>query len=428
MFFVDDQQGCVVGLEGEVFYTNDGGETWNAASEVPLSDFYAIHFSDASNGWAVGNEGTVLETSDGGKSWDQNAFGHQTTLRDVFFIDENRGWISSNEGTIYHTVDGGLNWEEFDSGSSSEEFESIHFYDESNGIAVGQDRFRDEVLIYYTSDGGESWTLSRDIPFFQGELNDIHMVGPDEAWVVGGEGDHNKDGKILHTTNGGESWDLADGYYPQTLYAIHFTIPDYGVAAGTTIYSYELDPPLPAALQSPIPGEEGVSNPTFVWNEGKWAQSYHFQLDESSDFTGDILYENEQVTETTYDLTEDVLEPNQQYFWRVRSVNYNGKSEWTQPINFYTDETVNIDFKEKSDKEKIALYPNPASDEVQLHLEQSALDIHRAELRDLKGRKIKFVTITKDGATLDLSEIDKGLYVVNAFGGGFSRSLKLRVK
>jgi hypothetical protein len=76
----------------------------------PLPDFNAVHFVNAVNGWIVGHEGTILHSTDGGKSWLTQASGTRTSLTAIAFTDSNTGWAVGIGGTILHSTDGGKSW------------------------------------------------------------------------------------------------------------------------------------------------------------------------------------------------------------------------------------------------------------------------------------------------------------------------------
>ena len=54
-------------------YTVDGGITWeSAATPLPAAErptFRDVFFIDDQHGWVVGEEGTILATRDGGSTW-----------------------------------------------------------------------------------------------------------------------------------------------------------------------------------------------------------------------------------------------------------------------------------------------------------------------------------------------------------------------
>jgi photosystem II stability/assembly factor-like uncharacterized protein len=58
--FVDHRRGWVAGLQGEVLYTDNGGESVSNRRSPDLGhELYAIHFADARHGWGVGQFGTI---------------------------------------------------------------------------------------------------------------------------------------------------------------------------------------------------------------------------------------------------------------------------------------------------------------------------------------------------------------------------------
>lgn len=84
IFMIDDQNGWVVGLDGAVAVTADGGETWATAHEslgltcdTDPRDLYDIHFFEDSGegqaafskGLAIGEYGRIYWTDDSGVSW-----------------------------------------------------------------------------------------------------------------------------------------------------------------------------------------------------------------------------------------------------------------------------------------------------------------------------------------------------------------------
>ncbi len=111
--FANANEGFVVGLEGKIAQTTDGGKSWkfiaeeiSAASTDPL---YALSLRDGS-GWVAGAAGRVLRLQNG--EWGLAPLGLPVVpwLRALDFVDENTGWIVGGYGTIIHTTDGGKTW------------------------------------------------------------------------------------------------------------------------------------------------------------------------------------------------------------------------------------------------------------------------------------------------------------------------------
>ncbi len=51
---------------GWVFYTEDGGKSWEQQTRITAKNFYSVSFVDESLGWVVGDLGTILHTMNGG--------------------------------------------------------------------------------------------------------------------------------------------------------------------------------------------------------------------------------------------------------------------------------------------------------------------------------------------------------------------------
>ena len=70
-----------------------------------------IWFLDAATGWAVNSNGQILFTDDGGESWSEQ-FHSPAYLRCVGFANKSKGWVGTLTAAarFYQTVDGGKTW------------------------------------------------------------------------------------------------------------------------------------------------------------------------------------------------------------------------------------------------------------------------------------------------------------------------------
>lgn len=124
--FVNNTKGFVIGSGSTLLTTEDGGKTWTQyplelASILPEQliergvislNFYGIFFRDGTQGWIVGDNGIVLSSSDGGGKWEVLRVGLFPTLFSVLFRDDSEGWAVGQNGLLLHTADGGKDWEE----------------------------------------------------------------------------------------------------------------------------------------------------------------------------------------------------------------------------------------------------------------------------------------------------------------------------
>lgn len=144
----------------EFWRTTDGGLSW----ELVNSEFYQpfvtdLFFLNASHGYAT-NEDGLFYTLDGGYTWEQIPEVRNLIMRSVEFLTPDVGWVVGRYGATFGTSDGGDTWQSFGSDWRGSPFtrpgngiSSIHFFDELNGI--GTRRAPDGICV--TSDGGQTW-------------------------------------------------------------------------------------------------------------------------------------------------------------------------------------------------------------------------------------------------------------------------------
>src|SRR5580704_6491426 len=120
--FSDEQFGYAAGTGGQVFFTSDGGKTWNSA-KVPSQVVYEAAFSDEKHG-IIHTPRDIYTTSDGGATWvpvkidlvseDLKGFSH---VLSVVAPDANHMAIVLSQGNssayaykLFLTKDGGTKW------------------------------------------------------------------------------------------------------------------------------------------------------------------------------------------------------------------------------------------------------------------------------------------------------------------------------
>jgi photosystem II stability/assembly factor-like uncharacterized protein len=262
--------------------------SWQADAE--LTD---VFFLNADTGWAVGAQGVILRTTNGGREWKevgqvdtaqvvqelslqqkveamQNGVRTQVTgvadgradhpqkyrcrFESVFFVDERNGWVAGgvnvpyldhSRGVLLRTADGGATWRRVN-GALMPRIKRVYFLDRSRGWAVGECGKLFKGCLFYTQDGGESWSNQTDpktsqgtIGYLDGDISErgyvaidssgqpvlvrndreevaaiegrgaaflkkVRMTDGHQGWSVG------EQGAVWRTTNGGLSWSALD--------------------------------------------------------------------------------------------------------------------------------------------------------------------------------------------------------------------------
>jgi len=113
---VDEENLVAVGASNAVVYTNNGGDSWSAATGpatgVQLNTVWARSESE----WLVGtNDGHIYATRNSGRTWTDVTIPGQGTdaVLDIKFSTRSVGWAvqtHSGAGRLLRTIDGGKSW------------------------------------------------------------------------------------------------------------------------------------------------------------------------------------------------------------------------------------------------------------------------------------------------------------------------------
>jgi len=172
---------------GKFYRTSDGGLTWDQF-DTPFSGG-SLHFVDESNGWMMADLGvgagsmavSIFKTANGGATWeraysnDPNIEGAGDSLplggikNFILPLDADTAWVGGviyapGETYLYRSSDGGKTWSNVQialpEGASQSELSviAIEFLTETDGLlAIRKMSETPELLIYKTTDGGNTW-------------------------------------------------------------------------------------------------------------------------------------------------------------------------------------------------------------------------------------------------------------------------------
>jgi len=193
---------CVVGGIGGISLSNDDGLNWELVTDVINSTLFNIEQLPNGNIIAAGFYGSVIISSDYGNNWESSfVAGHNVcpVIESLFFLDENIGFAAQRNRTVSKTIDGGKTWTQImkDTIASSMNNYDVQFINENIGYVVG--KIANNVNAFYiTTDGGNTWTTQ--IANLPNVLNSVHFFDESNGVVVGDES------VIAYTNNGGKSW------------------------------------------------------------------------------------------------------------------------------------------------------------------------------------------------------------------------------
>jgi photosystem II stability/assembly factor-like uncharacterized protein len=218
--FIRKDRIWVVGDAGTIIVSTDGGQSFvkslytsyhrgtvDPGKRNAAIDLYSVQFIDSDRGYIVGDEGLILETSNGGTSWREQTSGTRAQLFHLSFHGR-RGWVVGTGGVILHTSDGGRNWYPQQSGTQ-DDLNRIHMITDEVGLITG-----DNGALLRTENGGATWER---LPLRASEpLFGISFIDRKTGWIVG------YSGRIIRTYDGGRTWIEQASETGTDLFAVSF--------------------------------------------------------------------------------------------------------------------------------------------------------------------------------------------------------------
>ena len=102
IFFVSPRQGWVVGQEGTVAWTQDGGRQWEFQPSDTREALYGVGVV-GDTGWIAGDKGTVLVSTNGGQRWKRQELGLEyrlSWLRRLAVVPGNHAFLVGADGLV----------------------------------------------------------------------------------------------------------------------------------------------------------------------------------------------------------------------------------------------------------------------------------------------------------------------------------------
>lgn len=166
-----------VGLRGLVVLSDDRGKTWRQAKVPVQSDLLAVHFPTPQTGWIVGHDGVVLRSDDGGSSWVK-----QLDMRSAgkAFREHYEHRAAAGDAAAKQALE---QVEQSFKAGTALPYLDVWFEDRDKGYAVGS-----YGLLIATVDGGKTWTPWFDrIDSEQLNLNSVRGFAS-QVWIAGEQG------------------------------------------------------------------------------------------------------------------------------------------------------------------------------------------------------------------------------------------------
>ena len=181
--FKDDENGIVAAqLDGAVaiYYTNDGGITWQAGSGL-VGVVSKITHVEGDTYFLVTEDGKIQKTTNNGATWATVFSLPQTVLTEINFFNSQIGFAVGEEA-IYKTVNGGTTWTSITSPTYAI-WRAIDWESENHLFLAGTPDY-----IYESTDGGLTWTWSNEAIFNANPALYDMAITPSGVHICGSQG------------------------------------------------------------------------------------------------------------------------------------------------------------------------------------------------------------------------------------------------
>ncbi len=188
--------------DGEVIYTENGGETWTIQTTTDCDQSY-LDVQDAQNVAIIGSDNgssgqrIVQITTDGGVNWIRHDLQVTVNIYNINFIGSSL-WFGANWARILHSTDMGENWElQFESTI----YQTVDWIDNNSAWIVSKINTPNGFILR-TDDGGSNWITDEDAP----GGNYVFVLDENTAWIMIQGSPFTAPAVLYRTTDGGDNW------------------------------------------------------------------------------------------------------------------------------------------------------------------------------------------------------------------------------
>lgn len=199
----------------------------------------------------------------------------------------------------------------------------------------------------------------------------------------------------------------------------------------STVWSFTIADQTPSMTTLSKPANNSNVNtllPEFSWSEADRAEEYRLQLATEESFSN-VLYDST-LTGTNLKPTNK-LANGTDYYWRVKSSNEGGSSEWSEVFAFNIGTAVSNELGESPVEFTIQQnYPNPFNPTTQIRYGIPEASLVQLSIFNMLGQKVADLVNGKQSAgwhtaTFDASGLSSGTYIYRIQAGEFTSTKKL---
>ncbi|HMS65869.1 MAG TPA: hypothetical protein PKD83_11530 [Ignavibacteria bacterium] len=192
---------------GNVLFSSNAGTNWVTKPTPNLASVHGIQFPNSLTGYICGGNsfqgiGEMSKTTNGGNNW--TALGlptpmNSTQINGMSFVNATTGWIGGSTGSCLKTTNGGSSWAVQTLETNPPYILSIGMINASTGYILGN-------TLYSTTNGGTNWIKNTSSYLSSVQFWIEMFVMSKDIIYLCGYGDSNGEKLINRSTDGGITW------------------------------------------------------------------------------------------------------------------------------------------------------------------------------------------------------------------------------
>jgi photosystem II stability/assembly factor-like uncharacterized protein len=366
--------------------------------------------------------GYILKSTDNGSNWIIQRSDSAYDIRSISFYN-NYVWAMTNKdtynGQILKSTDGGETWQFCSKLYDLPEMYWIKFFNENEGVALGDSWSGLETIFYKTTDGGSNWQSSIIEDYFRASTG--YFYDFNTGWFAGSHGD------VFKTTDGGITWINQTDIHPYPDFnAVFFVNENVGWAAGG---SYRTE----VIIKTKDGGDHWTPQ---VYGEADQELTNIFFIDEQTGWaigsSGKILKTTDGGTNWIKQQSGTLSRLNQVYFT-------DPDNGWIVGENAVILKTTNggttfvLEEKNTESPDKFILsqnYPNPFNNSTVIIYSIPKEELVTIKIYNILGEEVAaLVNETKAAGnykvTFNSDNLTSGVYLYKLTSGGFTQTKKM---
>ncbi|HAY34897.1 MAG TPA: hypothetical protein DCY06_12270 [Bacteroidetes bacterium] len=403
-----------------IFKTTDAGATFVEQTQPTTGthNFLDISFADENNGYAVTSTGGVIKTTDGGTTWTNanTPFG-TTSVSAAYVFSPNKVIAVAQSAKAFMTTNGGTSWEALTTNIPGNFF-TVNFYDENFGVIAGFNS--PSPVASKTTDGGATWTALTLPGDFDG--NSIWGIGfrnTNTFWLGG------INGAIYYTTDGGTSWTSSKPVTGNTLYSFAIVGDEMWLSGtqGTILkgYSSPFIPVNMVSFNASINGNEV----NLSWKTATETNNKGFDVERNDGQSWSkiaFVTGNGTTTEANTYSYLDKPESKGLIKYRLKQIDFDGTYEYSDIVEVNVGAPVKFDLAQN--------YPNPFNPVTTIKYSLASKANVELKIYNILGKEVaRIVNEVQDAGNYSIefnaSKFASGVYFYELNAGTFNSKKKM---